>query len=287
MPHRILRVEMEDERLEPAVAQMRVRIVTEQAGGNLEVRGRLTGPRCLYASTVEVAYPLAIVPDMESADKEITGRFIVPEPSFWEPETPFLYQASIELMHAGSRVDHARLSHGFRTVAWRAGNLRANGRKLVLHGADRQSIDESELSSLRKAGRNCLLVPFAAGETVLTSADRFGFFVLGELSPATDPKALAPWTRHPSLLGWVFDQPSFSQEKLDEWIARLAPASVSQLIVLRVNRVPSPLPRNIIVLCRQDLVAGWLALGAGVIVDRADASEASTETSGVLGWIER
>lgn len=64
-----------------------------------ELRGRFVGPRCALSHTIEIAYPLRPVPGR-------LGVFscIVPEPSLWEPASPFLYEAIMEVWHEGTCI---------------------------------------------------------------------------------------------------------------------------------------------------------------------------------------
>src|SRR4051794_3725548 len=90
--------------LTPAAGEVRVRVAADAAA---EVRGRLTGPRCRFASTVEVAYPLRPV-----SGEDGTFRAIIPEPSLWEPECPFLYTAVVELWREGQPIERRTLTYG-------------------------------------------------------------------------------------------------------------------------------------------------------------------------------
>src|SRR5262249_16773364 len=83
----------------PTDAWIGISVYPERLTSVTQVRGRLVGPRCPFATTVEVAYPTR----EQSREYETTGtpkimlRVIIPEPNLWEPETPFLYQGPLEL----------------------------------------------------------------------------------------------------------------------------------------------------------------------------------------------
>src|SRR4051812_11934568 len=102
MTNAILKVELSDYSLIPAEAEVRVTVVPQLVNTRTEVRGRLMGPRCRFASTVEVAYhfrPLLI----PTAQPALTVRAIIPEASFWEPQSPHLYAGPLELWQDGQR----------------------------------------------------------------------------------------------------------------------------------------------------------------------------------------
>jgi len=90
MNNRIRAVRLVDQRLNPAEAEIWVAIQPEQSSNHIELRGRLMGPRCPYASTVEIAYPLRPFPATVGVPAGFQARVLIPEPSLWEPQTPFL-----------------------------------------------------------------------------------------------------------------------------------------------------------------------------------------------------
>src|SRR5260221_11284590 len=101
-----------------------------------EVRGRLMGPRCVYASTVEVAYPLRAghgAPAPE-ANPRIIKRVVIPEPNWWDPISPFLYEGPLELWQDGELCDQRTLRHALRTLKIGSKGLRVNGQPFSIHG---------------------------------------------------------------------------------------------------------------------------------------------------------
>jgi len=62
MDNGIRRIDVCDRSLVPAEAEVWITVTPERPAPEAEVRGRLMGPRCLFAETVEVAYPLRPLP---------------------------------------------------------------------------------------------------------------------------------------------------------------------------------------------------------------------------------
>jgi hypothetical protein len=174
-------------RLDPAEADIRI-------DGVPGVTGRVTGPRCRYASTVEVAYYIKSLPGGGA-------RVIVPEPSFWDPQSPFLYEAVLQTQD-GTKTTR-RL--GLRSVQLAAAGWRVNRKPFRVQGAFRG--DLADAADLRAKGVNTIVCHVAANTmTVWDQADALGFFVLGLLP--NEPAAIALSSElkdHPSCLGWVLD----------------------------------------------------------------------------------
>jgi hypothetical protein len=207
MENRIRRIDVLDRSLNPVSAEVWISVVPEHETTATEVRGRLMGPRCLYASTVEVAYPLRPMPDYHKQPgmTGLTVRALIPEASLWEPQCPFLYQGPIELWQDGQRADQIILSHGLRSLTRKESGLLVNGKPLTLHGQRIGVCSVAEAAKLRQSGYNLLIAPVAASSvSVWEQADRFGFLVLGQLGEAADETRLTEiLCRHASCLGWI------------------------------------------------------------------------------------
>jgi hypothetical protein len=182
--------------------ELNVVVTPETLTPTTELRGRLTGPRCPYAATVEVAYPLRPLPGPAPTPGALGARVVVPEASFWDPETPFLYVLTVELWQDGRRCDQAVTTRGFRSTALGRAGLRVNGRPLTLRGRETAACDDAEVLALRRAGFNLLLSPTAdAAAPLMERADRLGFFVLTRLAGAVDTRLVNEWLNHPSHFG--------------------------------------------------------------------------------------
>src|SRR5262245_48142127 len=100
--------------LNPAEAELWITAVPRDLLSVMELRGRLMGPRCSYSTTVEVAYPLRPLPRQPDNPRQLIARVVIPEPSLWDPESPFLYQGPVEVWKDGNRWCETQLSHGLR-----------------------------------------------------------------------------------------------------------------------------------------------------------------------------
>jgi hypothetical protein len=88
-----------------------VRILFENLPPDVEVRGRLTGPRCPGVTTVEVAYRLRLQ-DAASGIYQV----LIPEPNFWAPEHPFRYEGPVEFWKNGELVGKLTVSIGLHSA---------------------------------------------------------------------------------------------------------------------------------------------------------------------------
>jgi hypothetical protein len=211
MENRIRQLKVHNGQMIPARAEVWITIVPEHQTPTTEVRGRLMGPRCPYASTVEVAYPLRVPPPhhVTKGSSPLTMQVVIPEASLWEPESPFLYQGPIELWQDGRCCDHVTLSHGLRYFLLGESGLRVNSRPLMLRGRMVTDCSGEEALALHRAGYNLLVVPVEADTLpVWERADRLGFFVLGQVRDKSEQtlRNLEMLSRHTSCLGWLVEE---------------------------------------------------------------------------------
>lgn len=207
MENRIHRIEVQNRSLNPVSAEVWITVLPEHDTPTTEVRGRLMGPRCPYASTVEVAYPLRPLPPSQKPP-HLSGlivRVVIPEASLWEPQCPFLYQGPVELWQDGQRCDQVILNHGLRSLQCNERGLCVNGRSLTLHGRKTAACSDEEATQWHQAGYNLLIAPVAATSLdVWKQADQFGFLVLGQLGEDADEPHLVQMLRpRASCLGWL------------------------------------------------------------------------------------
>jgi hypothetical protein len=239
MSNRILQVQVREHSLDPAQAELWITVSAEHVTPTTELRGRLAGPRCLYAATIEVGYPLSPFPRRPEGLEGLAARVVIPEPSLWEPQCPFVYQGTVELWQDGARCDQAPIRRGLRRLALGRGGLRVNGRPLVLRGRSVDECDEKQIAALRRAGCNLLLAPTMKrlGE-LLPLADVYGFLVLEVLTEMEQPALdLAnAMGDHPSFLGWLLK----GQWDADA-IARLRVAG-GALVGVELGELPTDAP---------------------------------------------
>jgi hypothetical protein len=211
MENRIRQLKVRNGQLIPARAEVWISVVPEHQTPTTEVRGRLMGPRCPYANTVEVAYPLRVPPPhhVPTEPSPLTMQVVIPEASLWEPESPFLYQGPIELWQDGRCCDRVILSHGLRYFLLGESGLRVNSRPMMLRGRMVADCSDDEALALHRAGYNLLVVPVEAGTIpVWERADRLGFFVLGRVRDKREQtlQQVEMLSRHTSCLGWLIEE---------------------------------------------------------------------------------
>jgi hypothetical protein len=147
-----------------------------------EVRGRLMGPACAYTTTIEVAYHVR------------GNRIIIPEPAWWDPQSPFLYHGPLEVWRDGRLIESEQVRIGLRHTCASGNQFVHNGREFDLKTQRIASADEDSLRRIREAGVNAVELPGDMANEVCEIADRIGLFVISDGAAEIDP------LRHPSFI---------------------------------------------------------------------------------------
>jgi hypothetical protein len=196
MSARIDEVTIKPVRLTPTEADLAVEVTFSPAGSPCELHGRLMGPTCAYSTTVEVAYPIRRSRVSEDNPRKLIGRVVIPEPSWWDPESPFLYITVVDLWQDGQKVDDARFSCGLRSAKLTPHGLWWNGRSLDLQSPV-PGRTETEWAHARAEGFKAVTAPTAVAQAAWEYGDRAGLLIV------TDQSVRVDTVRHPSALGWV------------------------------------------------------------------------------------
>jgi hypothetical protein len=205
--------------LDPTLGEVAIAVYPERLASRTQVRGHLTGPRCPYATTIEVGYPWRETSRTYEKEGEphISARAVIPEPSLWEPQTPFLYEGTVELWDNGQLSDRMTIRLGLRDLRLGGRGFLLNGRPFAVHGVARERFTLEELPELRRAGFDTLLSSLRPDQADLwDAADRLGFFVVGLLSNVESLRSGELPGRHPSSLALVIaEEPEAGEEFLD------------------------------------------------------------------------
>src|SRR5262245_61056675 len=115
MKNSILEVRHAVRSLTPANAEVWFTLVTNHVTATTQVRGRVVGPRCPSHTTIEIAYPLHQLAYGPEGTSSLITRVVIPEPSLWKADAPFLYRVHVELWEDNERCAEKEFDLGLRT----------------------------------------------------------------------------------------------------------------------------------------------------------------------------
>jgi hypothetical protein len=278
------------------VAMVKVLAQPRFVRATTELRGRLMGPRCAYATTVEVAYPLRAHPDgldfrLFHSPQTLNMDVIIPEPSWWEPECPFLYEGPIELWEDDVLCDTFRARLGLRQVQLKKRGFFLNGRPITLRGNQTNHLSEDEARRYRTKGLNVLLADAVVGCAVLwEAAERLGFLVLGRVRRDEETlKHIQPFLFGSNFtFGWILSQDVLERpEEFANVADCLAHKNKKSLGVELLQPPIQELPETIgFVVCSADLLPRLEGISQPKVLLGPVPDLGTMPPPGILGWVE-
>jgi hypothetical protein len=116
MSNRIQRTTILHRRVSPMEAELWVVVEVDCVNAGTGLRGRLVGPKCLGTETIQVAYPIRMIPHPAGQpENAVVGRVVIPEPNLWTRETPFYYEGTVELWQDEVKCEESTLMISLKT----------------------------------------------------------------------------------------------------------------------------------------------------------------------------
>ena len=175
---------------------------------DVQIRGTVHGPSCLYARTL----PATIALRAGAFSPLHTAVSHLPDPCFWSAELPHLYQLQIELVRDGNVVARLNRTLGIRPVSVLGTNLYIAGRRQVLRGADvadrffPTDDPRRDVTALRRDA--LVIVGDAFSPEFVEAADRVGLVLMIRMARRAASQfadVLPRMARSPSLLAVILE----------------------------------------------------------------------------------
>jgi beta-galactosidase len=128
------------------------------------------------------------------SEKEVTQTIQVSNPKLWTPETPYLYQAQIQVLKGKKVVDDTKTDFGIRSIKFTAENgFQLNGKTVKINGgcvhhdngclgaAAFDRAEERKVELLKAGGFNAVRTSHnPPSEAFLEACDKLGLLVMDE-----------------------------------------------------------------------------------------------------------
>ncbi|HEY7313017.1 MAG TPA: hypothetical protein VH643_26880 [Gemmataceae bacterium] len=190
----------------PTEADIWFTVVVQRVTPETEVRGRIMGPRCLFADTAEVVSPLRSVRHNEDERMTLIARTAIPNPGFWDPDNPLLYRVVLELWQDRRRCEVSGFDLGFRTIEMGFSHVFVNKQPFLLQGMTYLPQAREEAAARRMGGYNLVLA--GKGQwNCWVRASPMGFLLLEKVTLSTlTPHYIGLLCQQPCFLGFVLDK---------------------------------------------------------------------------------
>jgi hypothetical protein len=180
-----------------AAARVYARLEKSGLPQGCALTGRVVGPSCAYSSTLSATVPFTTKRSVGMPDDAapLVAEAIVPDPCFWSPELPFLYQAEIELHCGRELLAAADRTFGIRPLGTHKRRIVWEGRPWVLRAADAREVPNRPVADWRVA--DLAMLVDNPGDDLCREASRFGAVLVADMAESTkladDLRRLARW----------------------------------------------------------------------------------------------
>jgi len=143
--------------------------------GTWSLTGQVRGPRCFLAETLPVTSPLLDL----GPGPTLLARATIPDPCFWSPDLPAIYDVTINLLRGMQIVATARRELGLRALGVRGRHLALESKRWVLRGVSSESTSATLPRQWHET--SAALVAVNAEHEVLAEASQWGAICAAEV----------------------------------------------------------------------------------------------------------
>jgi hypothetical protein len=144
----------------------------------LSLAGQVRGPRCLHAQTLPLSSPLVDL----GPGPTLLSQALVPDPCFWSPDLPAIYDVTVNLLRGKEVIATARREIGLRSLGVRGRYFALESKRWVLRGVRAASTTATMPRERHEAA--AAYVVGAASEEQLAEASQWGAMAVVEVSGA-------------------------------------------------------------------------------------------------------
>lgn len=149
---------------------------SEGGEGVFQLTGQVRGPRAATARTL----PLTAELIDQGQGPSVLARALIPDPSYWSPDLPAVYDLDVRLERDGNVVSRANHTLGLRRFGVKGDSFYFSPRRWVLRGITVDSAEEADMEFLREV--NASLVAWFPDESLCQMASDHGVVVAAILS---------------------------------------------------------------------------------------------------------
>lgn len=120
----------------------------------LSLSGFVRGPRCYYATTLPTSFRLQDA----GRGPSLLAKAVIPDPAYWSPDTPHIYDVTVELRRGSELIDRDERQIGFKPLGISGRHFTWEGKPWVLRGASNQTIDADDLSNWQDRSTSILFM---------------------------------------------------------------------------------------------------------------------------------
>lgn len=165
--------------LTPARATVYARLEGLESTDGLSLSGFVRGPRCFYSKTLPASFRLQDA----GPGPSLLAKSLVPDPSYWSPDTPHIYDVTVELRKGADIIASEVRQIGFKPLGISGRSFTWEGKPWVLRGVQQTSTVETDLLAWKQHA--AVLVGLPRSDELRTLSER-GVLVYCMLAAETE-----------------------------------------------------------------------------------------------------
>ena len=188
--------------LTPARGTVYARLEGLASTDGLSLSGTVRGPRCFYSSTLPATFRLQDA----GPGPALLAKALIPDPSYWSPDTPHIYDVTVELRKGGDLIDSEVRQIGFKPLGISGRHFTWEGKPWVLRGASNQTVNADDLSDWQDRSTSILFTEPPTDDQLEAASTRGVLcWLLMPILESTRTMKNAMWslTAFPSVAGYL------------------------------------------------------------------------------------
>jgi hypothetical protein len=181
-------------RATPAEARIYARIPAAGLPAGTRLTGSVRGPNSVHSKTLPATFPLVD----RGPGKDRVAEAVVPDPCFWMPDAPFLYEVRVSLEVGGQDWAQAEQLLGIRPFGSNHRRLILEGKPWVLRACEPSAFAPDDLPKWQQAKQSLFLT--APNDAVCRMASEKGAAILARVDGPDAHAELRRLARWPAVM---------------------------------------------------------------------------------------
>jgi hypothetical protein len=154
--------------LTPARATIYARLEGLKNTDGLSLSGYVRGPRCFYSKTLPATFRLQDA----GPGPSLLSKSLVPDPSYWSPETPHTYDVTVELRKGTDIIASDVRQIGFKPLGISGRSFTWEGKPWVLRGVTDQTADANSIATWQDRSNSLIFLDPPLDEQLRVASER-------------------------------------------------------------------------------------------------------------------
>lgn len=166
----------------PTESEVTLGLADLSGGAYRSFSSTVTGPKCRYSRTLPATFQ--VPPCVCQADASQMTQAMIPDPCYWTPKLPFLYDCSLDIKYSNGNTEAASQTLGLKRWEIDGDSFFLERKRFVLRGI--VATDESEVDMQKAHEAELAVMVPSPSEVFLQEASERGVMVIADTRNCDD-----------------------------------------------------------------------------------------------------